>query len=114
MIGVEFDGIEPSKGQRQKLAIARAFYKTKSLLILDEPTASIDADSASKIFRKIESLPKDISAILISHNFSTIKKADKIIVLDNGFKIEEGSHDELLSLKSKYARGYLQQKKEFN
>jgi ABC-type multidrug transport system fused ATPase/permease subunit len=114
MIGVEFDGIEPSKGQRQKLAIARAFYKTKRLLILDEPTASIDADSASKIFRKIESLPKDISAILISHNFSTIKKADKIIVLDNGFKIEEGSHDELLSLKSKYARGYLQQKKEFN
>ena len=63
MIGVEFDGIEPSKGQRQKLAIARAFYKTKSLLILDEPTASIDADSASKIFRKIESLPKDVSAI---------------------------------------------------
>jgi len=114
MIGVEFDGIEPSKGQRQKLAIARAFYKTKRLLILDEPTASIDADSASKIFRKIESLPKDISAILISHNFSTIKKADKIIVLDNGFKIEEGSHDELLNLKSKYARGYLQQKKEFN
>lgn len=114
MIGVEFDGIEPSKGQRQKLAIARAFYKTKGLLILDEPTASIDADSASKIFRKIESLSKDVSAILISHNFSTIKKADKIIVLDNGFKIEEGSHDELLTLKSKYARGYEQQKKEFN
>lgn len=114
MIGVEFDGIEPSKGQRQKLAIARAFYKTKRLLILDEPTASIDADSASKIFRKIESLSKDVSAILISHNFSTIKKADKIIVLDNGFKIEEGSHDELLTLKSKYARGYEQQKKEFN
>ncbi len=114
MIGVEFDGIEPSKGQRQKLAIARAFYKTKRMLILDEPTASIDADSASKIFRKIENLPKDISAILISHNFATIKKADKIIVLDNGFKIEEGSHDDLLNIKGKYSRGYEQQKKEFN
>lgn len=114
MIGVEFDGIEPSKGQRQKLAIARAFYKTKRMLILDEPTASIDADSASKIFRKIENLPKDISAILISHNFATIKKADKIIVLDNGFKIEEGSHNDLVTLKGKYSRGYEQQKKEFN
>ena len=58
MIGVEFGGIEPSKGQRQKLAIARAFYKGKRFLILDEPTASIDADSAEIIFSEIENLPE--------------------------------------------------------
>jgi ATP-binding cassette subfamily B protein len=79
MIGVEFGGIEPSKGQRQKLAIARAFYKGKRFLILDEPTASIDAESANIIFNEIENLPDNISAVLISHNFATIKRADEII-----------------------------------
>ncbi len=113
MIGVEFGGIEPSKGQRQKLAIARAFYKGNKLLVLDEPTASIDAESASKIFRGIENLSKDISAILISHNFATIKKADTIVVLENGAVVEQGTHDSLLALNSKYAFAYEKQKAEF-
>lgn len=113
-LGVEFGGIEPSKGQRQKLAIARALYKTKKILILDEPTASIDAESASIIFREIENIPKDISAILISHNFSTIKKADTIVVLDGGKIIEKGNHQELLNLNGIYAGAYIMQKKEFD
>lgn len=113
MIGVEFGGIEPSKGQRQKLAIARAFYKGNKLLVLDEPTASIDAESASLIFREIENLSKDISAILISHNFATIKKADTIAVLENGKIVEEGTHDELLALNKNYAEAYKKQKDEF-
>lgn len=113
MIGVEFGGIEPSKGQRQKLAIARAFYKGKRLLVLDEPTASIDAASAGEIFRGIENLSKDISAILISHNFATIKKADMIAVLDNGKIVEMGTHTHLVSLNGRYAEGYKKQRDEF-
>ena len=113
MIGVEFGGIEPSKGQRQKLAIARAFYKGKRFLILDEPTASIDAESADIIFNEIENLPETISAILISHNFATIKRADEIIVLHEGKIVEKGKHQELLDLNGRYAEAYAKQKKDF-
>lgn len=113
MIGVEFGGIEPSKGQRQKLAIARAFYKGKRFLILDEPTASIDADSAEIIFSEIENLPETVSAILISHNFATIKRADEIIVLHEGKIVEKGKHQELLDLGGRYASAYTKQKKDF-
>jgi len=113
MIGVEFGGIEPSKGQRQKLAIARAFYKGKRFLILDEPTASIDADSADIIFNEIENLPETISAILISHNFATIKRADEIIVLHEGKIVEKGKHQELLDLGGRYAGAFAKQKKDF-
>ena len=113
MIGVEFGGVEPSKGQRQKLAIARALYRTPPLLILDEPTASIDSESTTKIFAAIESLPEHRSAILISHNFATIKRASKIIVLDRGQIIEQGTHDDLVALGGAYAKSFGQQKKEF-
>ena len=113
MIGVEFGGIEPSKGQRQKLAIARAFYKGNRFLILDEPTASIDSDSSEIIFNEIENLPETISAILISHNFATIKRADEIIVLHEGKIVEKGKHEELLTLGRRYAEAYAKQKKDF-
>lgn len=113
MIGVEFGGIEPSKGQRQKLAIARAFYKGKRFLVLDEPTASIDAESADLIFKEIENLPDTISAILISHNFATIKRADEIIVLHEGQVVEQGTHQTLLTLGGRYAEAYNKQKQDF-
>lgn len=113
MIGLEFGGIEPSKGQRQKLAIARAFYKGKRFLILDEPTASIDAESADIIFSEIENLPETISAVLISHNFATIKRADEIIVLHEGKMVEHGKHEDLLALNGRYAEAFAKQKKDF-
>ncbi|MFZ2522566.1 MAG: ABC transporter ATP-binding protein [Minisyncoccia bacterium] len=112
-LGVEFGGKEPSKGQRQKLSIAKVLYRDGFVMVLDEPTASVDAESESKIFDSIESLPKDRTAILISHDFSTISACDKIFVLDNGKLIEDGNHKELMKQKGKYAELYNLQAKRF-
>lgn len=112
-LGVEFKGKEPSKGQRQKLSIAKILYRDGLVMILDEPTASVDAESEAKIFDSIENLPKDRTAILISHDFSTISQCDKIFVLDKGTLIEEGSHKELMSKKGMYSELYNLQAKRF-
>ncbi len=112
-IGVEFDGEEPSKGERQKLAIAKSIYRQAKVLILDEPTASVDATSASRIFDNLENMSESQTAILISHNFSTIRKANKIILLSNGQIAEMGKHDELISLNGQYANSFNKQKEGF-
>ena len=112
-LGVEFGGKEPSKGQRQKLSIAKILYRDGLVMILDEPTASVDAESEAKIFDSIENLPKDRTAILISHDFSTISQCDKIFVLDKGSLIEEGSHKELMGKKGMYSELYNLQAKRF-
>ena len=105
MIGKQFTGgVEPSIGQWQKLALARAFYRDPRILILDEPTSSIDAEAEAKIFGKLESLPKDHTVILISHRFSTVRQANKICVLENGTLTEYGTHEELLKKNKTYAR----------
>lgn len=104
MLGKEFtEGVEPSIGQWQKLALARTFYRSPSILILDEPTSSIDALAEAKIFEKLESLPKDRTVILISHRFSTVRQADKIGVIEDGQLKEWGTHEELLKLNGTYA-----------
>ena len=112
-LGVEFKGKEPSKGQRQKLSIAKILYRDALVMVLDEPTASVDAESEAKIFDSIENLPKDRTAILISHDFSTISQCDKIFVMDKGKLIEEGDHKELMSKKGMYAELYNLQAKRF-
>jgi ATP-binding cassette subfamily B protein len=105
MLGKAFTGgVEPSVGQWQKLALARTFYRDPRILVLDEPTASIDAEAEAKIFEKLEALPKDRTTILISHRFSTVRKADKIAIIENGRLKELGSHRQLLKLKGTYAR----------
>ncbi|MDD5032598.1 MAG: ABC transporter ATP-binding protein [Candidatus Pacebacteria bacterium] len=98
------EGVEPSVGQWQKLALARTFYRDPQILILDEPTSSIDAESEAKIFDKLEALPKDRTVILISHRFSTVRKANKIAVIEKGGIKEYGTHKELLKLNGTYAR----------
>ena len=112
-IGVEFGGAEPSKGQKQKLSISKIIYRDAFVMVLDEPTASVDAESEAKIFDSIENLSKDQTAIFISHDFSTISECDKIFVLDKGKLIEEGDHKELMKQKGLYAELYNLQAKRF-
>ncbi|HYF10152.1 MAG TPA: ABC transporter ATP-binding protein [Candidatus Paceibacterota bacterium] len=105
MLGKKFTGgVEPSIGQWQKLAIARTFYRDAQVLILDEPTSSIDAEAEAKIFEKMEHLSRDKTVILISHRFSTVRQADQICVIEGGSISELGSHKELLEKGGTYAR----------
>jgi ABC-type multidrug transport system fused ATPase/permease subunit len=104
LIWKEFkDGIDLSKGQHQRLAVARMFYRNAAITILDEPTASIDAVTEEKIFSSLEKNMEGKTVILITHRFSTVKNADKILMLEHGKIIEQGSHKELMQRKGKYA-----------
>ena len=104
MLGRRFNnGIELSGGEWQKIALARAYMKDAQLLILDEPTAALDARAEYEVFQRFADLTKGKSAVLISHRFSTVRMADRIIVLDKGRLLELGSHDELLEKDGRYA-----------
>ena len=93
-------GIRPSSGQAQKIAIARFFYRNAPLAIFDEPTAAIDAISEYKIFNTIYNFFENKTVVIISHRFSTVRNADRIIVLDKGKIVEEGTHKQLLTKRS--------------
>lgn len=98
------DGKELSGGQWQKVALSRAFMRSKAdILILDEPTAAIDAKAEADIFAHFAELTANRISIIISHRFSTVRRADHIIVLEKSRIIEQGSHDELLALSGHYA-----------
>ncbi len=113
MIGVEFGGEELSKGERQKIALARVFYRDPKIFVLDEPTAAVDSQSTSKIFRNIEKISKEQSAFIISHNFATLRRADEILVLDHGKIIGHGSHEELMGQNGLYKTLYDEQRGEY-
>lgn len=114
LIWKEFkDGIDLSKGQHQRLAVARMFYRNAAITILDEPTASIDAVTEEKIFSSLEANTEGKTVILITHRFSTVKNADKILMLENGKIIELGSHKDLMQLNGKYAELYTMQAKRY-
>jgi ATP-binding cassette subfamily B protein len=98
------DGRELSGGQWQKIALARAFMRTRAdILVLDEPTAAMDAQAEADIFEHFRQLAQDRITILISHRFSTVRMADQIAVLDKGRIVESGSHEALMQLSGRYA-----------
>ena len=109
-----YGGEEPSWGQLQKIAIARIFYRNSPVVIMDEPTASIDAVSEYKIFTQLYREIKDKTLIIVSHRFSTVRNAKRIIVIDKGEIVEQGTHEDLLKSKGLYAKSFNLQAKGYN
>lgn len=113
MLGRWFGGEELSVGQWQRLALARAFMRKSKILVLDEPTAALDAEGEHEIFERFAELKKDATAILITHRFSSVPMADRIVVLDDGRVVETGTHAELLAEGGLYARMWNLQAKSY-
>jgi ATP-binding cassette subfamily B protein len=104
VLGRWFDqGMQISGGEWQRIALARAFMRDAPILVLDEPTASLDARAESELFGHLRELTRDRIVLLISHRFSTVKMADRIYVLDGGRIVESGDHDELMRGAGRYA-----------
>lgn len=104
IIGRRFaKGVDLSGGEWQKIALGRAYMRDAQLLILDEPTAALDARAEHEVFQRFAELTKGKTAVLISHRFSTVRMADRILVIENGQFVEMGSHPELLQKNGRYA-----------
>jgi ABC-type multidrug transport system fused ATPase/permease subunit len=107
ILGREFGDVNLSGGQWQHLVIARMMARTAPLLILDEPTASLDVEAESELFKRLKRLTQGTTTLLISHRFSTVSLADKILVMDDGRIVEAGTHRQLLEKPGQYASMYL-------
>ncbi|HBB29183.1 MAG TPA: ABC transporter, partial [Clostridiales bacterium] len=99
---IEEDGTEFSGGEKQKLAIARALYKNANMVIMDEPTAALDALAEAEIYENFSELVQGKTAVYISHRLASTKFCDKIALFDNDGLCEDGNHEELMKLQGKY------------
>jgi ATP-binding cassette subfamily B protein len=113
-LGNQFSGSELSGGQWQRVALARAFMKPASLLVMDEPTASLGPEADAELAKSWVSLAEGKTTVLVTHRMTSARKMDRIIVLDKGKVVEEGSHAELLAHKGWYANAYRTQAESFS
>ena len=104
---------ELSWGEWQKIALARALYRDAAVLIMDEPSSSLDPDTEFEIFSRFREIVKGHTSVLISHRFTNISLADRIMVLDKGKIIESGTHEELMDRKGIYYSMYIRQSSRF-
>ena len=109
MLSREFDGIDLSGGQWQRVAIARSFYRNHQFIVLDEPTAAIDPIEESKIYNRFAEISKDKTAIIVTHRLGSVKLANRILVMKDGKLVEQGTHTDLIAENGEYARLYKSQ-----
>ena len=107
------NSFEPSGGELQKLALARTFFRSGELVILDEPSSSLDALSEKKLFEQIFELKQGVTTLMITHRLSDMDKCDRIIVLGNGTVIENGTHPELIAKRGYYYEMYQRQSQHY-